>query len=70
MQQIRIQVNREERSIPPQTTLTALLDLLGIEQHRGIALAVNEQVVPKSKWAEHILQENDRITLIRATQGG
>lgn len=70
MQQIRIQVNREEQTIPPQTTLSGLLDLLGIAQRRGIALAVNEQVVPKSEWNTRILQENDRITLIRATQGG
>jgi sulfur carrier protein len=37
---------------------------------KGIAVAVNDVVVPRTSWLQFKLSENDRITLIRATQGG
>ena len=36
----------------------------------GIALAVNEKVVPKKEWEKFELKENDKVLLIKATQGG
>jgi sulfur carrier protein len=51
-----------------------LLDLLAglgqTTQTRGLAVAVNETVVPRADWATHAVQPQDRILLIRATQGG
>ena len=52
---------------------SALADILqqnGITNQKGIAVAVNNAVVPKSEWQNKILNENDKITIIRATQGG
>ena len=40
------------------------------QSEQGIALAVNSQVVSRSLWASHQLQDGDRITLIKATAGG
>jgi sulfur carrier protein len=37
---------------------------------KGIAVAINQSVVPKSDWPAHRLSPNDQITLITATQGG
>lgn len=37
---------------------------------QGIAIAVNEQVIPKAEWATRLLQDKDEVLLIRATQGG
>ena len=50
-----------------------LIDLLaarGIAEPRGLAVAVNDAVVPRADWATHAVQPHDRITIIRATQGG
>jgi sulfur carrier protein len=51
-----------------------LLDLLAglgqTTQTRGLAVAVNDTVVPRADWATHAVQPQDRILLIRATQGG
>ncbi len=50
-----------------------LIDLLaarGITEPRGLAVAVNDAVVPRADWATHAVQPHDRITIIRATQGG
>ena len=50
-----------------------LIDLLaarGITEPRGLAVAVNDAVVPRADWPTHAVQPHDRITIIRATQGG
>lgn len=36
----------------------------------GIAIAVNDKVIPKAEWEKSTLKENDKITIIKATQGG
>jgi len=36
----------------------------------GIAVAVNQSVLKKNEWEGFILNDNDNITLIKATQGG
>ncbi|RZK24794.1 MAG: sulfur carrier protein ThiS [Hymenobacter sp.] len=59
---------------PHETTdnqwLADLLANLGQTQTRGLAVAVNDSVVPRAEWATHAVQPHDRILLIRATQGG
>lgn len=37
---------------------------------KGIAVALNETVIPKSEWSKVQLQNNDQIIIIKATQGG
>jgi sulfur carrier protein len=51
-------------------TLTQLLDGLALAGQRGLAVAVNDEVVPRAAWPAHKLREQDRVTIIRATQGG
>lgn len=51
-------------------TLSSILDAMKINNPHGIAVAVNEQVVPKSEWEKLTLKNNDKIILIKATAGG
>ena len=51
-------------------TLTHLLVHLALAEQRGLAVAVNDSVVPRAEWPAHTLHEHDRVTIIRATQGG
>lgn len=51
-------------------TLSGLLANKEISSHRGLAVAVNQEVVPKSRWDDFKLKENDDILIIKATQGG
>ena len=37
---------------------------------KGIAIAINDLVVPKNEWASYILQPLDDVLIISATQGG
>lgn len=51
--------------------LTALIEAeTGSRAPPGVAVAVNERVVPRSRWAEVALRPDDRVELVRATQGG
>ncbi len=52
------------------SSLVKALEQNGINSQKGIAVAVNNAVIPKAEWQNKILNENDKITIIRATQGG
>jgi sulfur carrier protein len=43
---------------------------LGLVERKGVAIAINDEVVPRSAWSVRRLVENDRILVIQATQGG
>ncbi|MBP4140795.1 sulfur carrier protein ThiS [Flavobacterium sp. P4023] len=47
-----------------------LLDIENSQKQNGIAVAINNIVIPKSNWNSHIIQETDEILIISATQGG
>ncbi len=67
---MNILVNNISKDILENSTIESLLQLLEISSTRGLAIAVNSTVISKSEWSEYTLNENDKITLIRATQGG
>lgn len=51
------------------TTVTELLEQESIET-KGIAIAVNRRVVPRSVWSERELNEGDEIVVVSAVFGG
>ncbi len=63
-------INNEKREIANQKTLIELLTDIQKDSARGIAVAINNEVIPKITWSKYALQENDRVTIIKATQGG
>lgn len=63
-------VNGENIEFEANHPLIQLLEKLQLHEKRGLAVAVNNKVVPKSNWSAHILDQNDKVTIIRATQGG
>lgn len=66
---MEIQVNG--RSMPfGQRTLLELLKELQLSERQGVAVAVNDQVIPRTNWNLQELSASDRITVISATAGG
>ncbi|MBL8992643.1 MAG: sulfur carrier protein ThiS [Spirochaetia bacterium] len=63
-------VNRESLVAESGETVAQVLARLHIPAGKGLAVAVNEEVVPRKLWDEKKLVENDALTLIRPTQGG
>ncbi|UKB79959.1 sulfur carrier protein ThiS [Chryseobacterium sp. MEBOG07] len=60
---------RKTFDILPET-LEALLAIELPGKKKGIAVALNNRIIPLSVWAETILNNNDSILIITATQGG
>lgn len=57
------------------TVLTAVEHLHGSsfaqeQARRGIAIALNQTVIPRSHWQDTPLHENDTLEVITAVQGG
>lgn len=50
--------------------LEALMAVEIPEKKKGIAVAVNNHIIPMSAWAETILKDKDSVLIITATQGG
>ena len=67
---MEIRVNGAEMDTDA-TTVAVLLDSLDIPaQQKGIAVALNENVVPRTQWDEAELHAGDAVEIIRAAQGG
>ncbi|OED40795.1 thiamine biosynthesis protein ThiS [Endozoicomonas sp. (ex Bugula neritina AB1)] len=64
-----IKVNNQPVTLQSPYTLAHLLSQLE-QADTGIALAVNRQIIKRSHWANHDLNDGDEITLIKATAGG
>jgi len=68
---MEIKVNNQIKKITSNGfTVQALLDLEIPNKQNGIALAINNVVIPKSNWNSHYIKEKDEILIISATQGG
>ena len=52
------------------STLEDLIHEKGLHDKKGIAVAVNSDVVPKDNWQKIKLNKEDNILIITATQGG
>ena len=66
----KILINNETHTFDNVQKLSEVLHYLKIEKPNGIAVAVNDTVIPKSQWDSFLLNDNDKILLIKATQGG
>lgn len=68
---MKIRLNNEIILIDAnQISVQGLLDNHQLTNRKGLAVAVNETVIPRSSWQDHQILENDNILIITATQGG
>lgn len=67
---IKISVNGKELEIAEQSTLADAIKLVPGVPDRGVAAAVNMEVVPTPEWNAVQLAEGDKVTIIRAFNGG
>jgi sulfur carrier protein len=66
-----ILVNGRPESVADGTTITALLAHLDVPaEGRGVAVAVDAEVVPRGAWREHELHEGAQVEVVTAVQGG
>ena len=69
-QALEIRVNGRRAPVAA-ATIAELLSEQAVEMgQRGIAVALNGSVVPRSVWGETALSPGDSIEIVRAMQGG
>ncbi|MCP4755236.1 MAG: sulfur carrier protein ThiS [Proteobacteria bacterium] len=66
---MKLQVNDEFIELEGNT-ITDLIVISNLQDKTGFAIAVNEEVITKSKWHLYELRENDSVLIIQPTQGG
>ena len=64
-------VNGQSAEIQPGETVAAVLDRLGLSlDARGVAVAVDGEVVPRAVWSSFALAADARVEVLTAMQGG
>ena len=62
-------VNGATRDLPPGVTLEDVVSQLAASP-KGVAAAVNGEVVPRRAWPATKLAERDEVEIVTAVQGG
>ncbi len=63
-------INDEEYSYSEEKNLISILRELDLVTLQGIAVAINNFVMPKAEWENYMVKDDDKIIIIKATQGG
>ena len=64
-----VTVNGEPRDVPPGATVASLVEQLSAPS-RGIAVAIDGEVVPRGEWTATSLEEGAQVEVVAAIQGG
>jgi sulfur carrier protein len=68
---VNITVNGEVRDVPSGATVATVVELLeAAPDGRGIAVALNGEVVSRRRWPETKLLEGSWVEVVSAIQGG
>ena len=68
---MEITLNGSPRELPEDSTVAELVALLGGRADgRGVAVAIETEVVPRSAWEATRLSEGERVEILVAVQGG
>jgi sulfur carrier protein len=66
---VNISVNGEPSTTGEGSTVAELVDSVA-GRRGGVAVAVNEDVVPRARWEQTALNPGDRVEILTAVQGG
>lgn len=67
---MKITVNKREKIMPDNISILEMMKFLNHGDTSSIALAVNQEIIPQTKWEVTNLKDGDKITVIQATCGG
>ena len=66
-----IWVNGEQRDLPAGATVAQAVEAVGAPTDgRGLAAAVDGEVVPRGQWDAIELEDGQRVEVVQAVQGG
>jgi sulfur carrier protein len=68
---VRVLLNGSEAELADGATVREAIAVLDLPaEGRGVAVAVDTEVVPRTEWETHELQDGARVEILRAIQGG
>jgi sulfur carrier protein len=68
---MRVLVNGESRELATGTTVAGVVaSIPAAPEGRGVAVALDGQVVPRGRWQETELIDGARVEIVVAVQGG
>jgi len=67
---MEITVNQQAYQVTDVCNVQQMLAIVFDALPKGIAVAVNQVIIPRANWADHLISPNDQIVIIKATQGG
>jgi sulfur carrier protein len=67
---VNVVLNGHEQELPPGATVQAAVAAAGAPSTRGVAVAVDGEVVPRSRWDNTALREGQKVEVLQAVQGG
>jgi sulfur carrier protein len=68
---VRVRVNGQERNVENAATVLDVLALIDVAADaRGVAVAVERDVVPRGEWASRVLAEGEQVEIVTAMGGG
>ncbi len=66
---MQITVNGEPMETPDNITAAELIRRLDLENER-LAMEINEQIAPRSRHDQIVIQPGDKVEIVRAIGGG
>ena len=68
---MKVLLNGEERDLRDRASVRdAVLAAGAPDEGRGVAVALDGEVVPRARWDDTALDEGQRVEVVRAVQGG
>lgn len=66
---MKILLNGESKQIPPQTNAQQLIDMMALSETK-LAMEINRQILPRSKFTEYCFSDGDCVEIVQAIGGG
>ena len=66
---MKVFVNNKETELIHGNTVADLAEQLSLPEH-GVAIAVQNHMIPRSEWSTNELQEGASLVIIKAACGG
>jgi sulfur carrier protein len=65
-----VTLNGERRELGERATVEAAVHAAGAPDGRGVAVALDGEVVPRGEWASTEVREGQQVEVLHAVQGG
>jgi thiamine biosynthesis protein ThiS len=69
MNELSIVLNGETFKLNKQVSITELFKVLDLSS-KFMAVEINDEIIFRSSWDSYLINENDKVELVRAIGGG